>query len=127
MTAVGDVDAGEAKLSAQKAWMDQAWVAVMHSEEFPGYRLPDFPFDERAVFFAWQEARFIGDVEVALGRYKAGVRIEKTQGDLPRCPSAYVCRRIITSATIRTPAGCCGKRLDLCCSCLDASTSTPDA
>jgi len=34
--AMDDVDAEEAELGAQKAWVDHIWVTLVHSDKFPG-------------------------------------------------------------------------------------------
>lgn len=66
--AMDDDDAGEAELGAQKARMDRIRVALVHSEEFPGYSLPICPFNWRVAVLAGQEAQFVGEVEVVLRR-----------------------------------------------------------
>ena len=50
--AMDDVDAGEAELSAQKAWVDHIWVTLVYLEELPGQALLVCSYDWRTVFIA---------------------------------------------------------------------------
>ena len=82
----------------------------MHSEEPPSQGLPICPSNQRVIFNARQEALFDGDMEVALGRYEIGVGIEETNGDFPRYPAVYICRRSIIRIAIRGTTGYCDKK-----------------
>jgi hypothetical protein len=75
-------NARETELRAQKVWVDNVRVKLVHSEEFPGQGLPAYPVYWRVVVvLARQEAHFVGDMEVGLRLYEAGVRVEEAQGD----------------------------------------------